>query len=169
MVPTLPTAHAHSHSSHLSVAEGLDDSCVYDDEQKSVRNLTTNELDHFKKVEDDENDINRLECELSKGSLIEEELPKSDSKQIDCSRNGVGKLCDKVSASCWFSGLLDEDDLVATNPHQGMFVRQLSELAEQKKEIMKDCSLSKEEKKKKLQSVLFTTSSGMTCRVEDLG
>ena len=48
MVPTLPTTHGHP--SHLSRAEELDDSCSYEEERESVRNLTTNELDRFRKV-----------------------------------------------------------------------------------------------------------------------
>jgi hypothetical protein len=48
MVPTLPTTHGHA--SHLSLAEGLEDSCSYEEERESVRNLTTNELDTFRKV-----------------------------------------------------------------------------------------------------------------------
>ena len=168
VVPTLPTVHTHGHSSHVSLAEGLDDPCSLDEERESMRSLTTNELDRYKKCEEnEENDINKLECELSKGSLIVEELPKNDSKQSE--EVEMEKTFETYGTLCWFTGLLDEDDLVATNPHQGTFVRQLSELAETKKEIMKDCSLNKEEKKEKLQSILFTTSNGMTCRVEDLG
>ena len=48
MVPTLPTTHGHP--SHLSLAEELDDSCSYEEKRESVRNLTTNELDRFRKV-----------------------------------------------------------------------------------------------------------------------
>lgn len=48
MVPTLQTTHGHQ--SHLSLAEGLDDSCSYEEERESVRDLTTNELDRFRKV-----------------------------------------------------------------------------------------------------------------------
>ncbi|CAB4007947.1 E3 ubiquitin- ligase HECTD1-like isoform X1 [Paramuricea clavata] len=81
MVPTLPTTHGHA--SHLSLAEGLEDSCSYEEERESVRNLTTNELDRFRKLEEDENDINKLECELSKVSLIEEDLPKEQPKETE--------------------------------------------------------------------------------------
>lgn len=49
MVPTLPTTHGHP--SKISIAaEGLDDTCSYEDERQSLRDLTTNELDGYKKV-----------------------------------------------------------------------------------------------------------------------
>ena len=115
-------------------------------------------------VEDDENDINKLECELSKVSLIEEDLPKSQPKETESE-----KSYEPTSNSYWFSGLLDESDLVSTNPHQGAFVQQLEELARKKKEILNDSSLSKEDKKERLQSLHFTTNNGVTCHVEDLG
>ena len=116
-------------------------------------------------VEDDENDINKLECELSKVSLIEEDLLKEVAKETE---DGSWLFEPEIN-SCWFSGLLDESDLVSTNPHQGAFVQQLEELGRKKKEILVDSSLSKEEKKERLHSLEFTTSTGVACHIEDLG
>ena len=113
-------------------------------------------------MEEDENDINKLECELSKVSLIEEDLPKEQPKETE-------NLYEPAINCYWFSGLLDENDLVSTNPHQGAFVQQLKELAAKKQDILNDSSLSKEEKKESLHSLQFTTTTGVTCHVEDLG
>lgn len=113
-------------------------------------------------MEEDENDINKLECELSKVSLIEEDLPKGEPKEME-------KPYELTTNSCWFSGLLDESDLVSTNPHQGAFVQQLNDMARKKQEILHDSSLSKEEKKERLHSLQFITSTGVTCHIEDLG
>lgn len=115
-------------------------------------------------MEDDENDINKLECELSKASFIEEDLPKEQPKEAE-----TEKPYEPAIKYYWFGGLLDESDLESTNPHQGAFVQQLSELARKKKEILNDVSLSKEEKKDRLNSLQFTTTTGATCHVEDLG
>lgn len=119
---------------------------------------------HCSQVEDDENDINKLECEISKVSLIEEDLPKEQPKETESE-----KPYEPTSNSHWFSGLLDGSDLVSTNPHQGAFVQQLEELARKKKDILNDSSLSKEDKKVRLYSLQFTTNNGVTCHVEDLG
>lgn len=114
-------------------------------------------------VEHDVNDINKLECELSKVSLIED-LPKEQPKETESEKSH-----EPASNSYWFSGLLDGSDLVSTNPHQGAFVQQLEELAIKKKEVLNDSSLSKEDKKERLHSLQFTTNTGVNCHVEDLG
>ena len=107
------------------------------------------------------NDINKLECKVS---LIEEDLPKEQPKDTE-----TEKAYEGTSECYWFNGLLDESDLVSTNPHQGAFVQQLKEMARKKQEIINDSSLSKEEKKEKLHSLEFTTNTGVTCHLEDLG
>ncbi len=94
--------------------------------------------------------------------MIEEDLPKEQPKETE-------KPYESASDCYWFSGLLDESDLVSTNPHQGAFVQQLNEMASKKQEILNDSSLSKEEKKEKLHSLQFTTTTGVTCHLEDLG
>ena len=96
--------------------------------------------------------------------MIEEDLPKEQPKETETEKTY------EVARECyWFNGLLDENDLVSTNPHQGAFVQQLKEMARKKQEIFNNSSLSKEEKKEKLHSLEFTTTTGVTCHLEDLG
>lgn len=68
----------------------------------------------------------------------------------------------------WFCGILTWEDLELIDPHRAHFLRQLQDLVDRKKMILKDKRLTEEEKKNEMQNLALDNPSGLPIRLEDL-
>ena len=71
----------------------------------------------------------------------------------------------------WFSGILSEEDFELVNPHRAVFLRQLRDLASRKQRILKDRTLSDDQKNVQLAELALPNSADPSSgiRLEDLG
>lgn len=69
----------------------------------------------------------------------------------------------------WFHNLLTIDDLDILFPIRAKFLRQLCSLAEIKRAILNDGSLSASERDKKLAELKLNIDGGHECSLDDLG
>ncbi|KAJ8045570.1 E3 ubiquitin-protein ligase HECTD1 [Holothuria leucospilota] len=68
----------------------------------------------------------------------------------------------------WFYGILTWEDLELIDPHRAHFLRQLQDLVDRKKLILKDKQLTEEAKKNAIQNLALDNPSGLSIRLEDL-
>lgn len=68
----------------------------------------------------------------------------------------------------WFYGILTWEDLELIDPHRAHFLRQLQDLVDRKKLILKDKQLTEEAKKNAIQNLALDNPSGLPIRLEDL-
>ncbi|BFZ12481.1 hypothetical protein BsWGS_15521 [Bradybaena similaris] len=75
------------------------------------------------------------------------------------------------SQQAWFAGILNEEDFAVINPHRATFLQQLHDLVERKQRILKDKSLTDDQKNVLLAELALpsTEASGVPIRLEDLG
>ncbi|XP_071078576.1 E3 ubiquitin-protein ligase HECTD1-like isoform X2 [Haliotis cracherodii] len=71
----------------------------------------------------------------------------------------------------WFAGILTEEDFEIVNPHRAAFLRQLRDLSAKKQRILKDKSLSEDQKNILLEELALPNPADpcMAVRLEDLG
>ncbi|XP_012942946.1 E3 ubiquitin-protein ligase HECTD1 isoform X2 [Aplysia californica] len=71
----------------------------------------------------------------------------------------------------WFSGILSEEDFELVNPHRAVFLRQLRDLATRKQRILKDRTLSDDQKNVQLAELALPNPGdpNSAIRLEDLG
>lgn len=69
----------------------------------------------------------------------------------------------------WFSGILTEDDFDVVDPYRSNFLKQLRELVSRKQRILKDRSLTQDQKNIRLQRLALHGQKYEGCRIEDLG
>uniref|UniRef100_A0A2C9KAE0 E3 ubiquitin-protein ligase n=1 Tax=Biomphalaria glabrata TaxID=6526 RepID=A0A2C9KAE0_BIOGL len=74
------------------------------------------------------------------------------------------------SAQPWYAGILTEEDFELVNPHRAVFLQQLRDLAARKQRILKDRSLSDDQKNVQLAELaLSNPGDSSLIRLEDLG
>ena len=75
------------------------------------------------------------------------------------------------STQAWFAGILSEEDFELVNPHRAVFLRQLRDLASRKQRILKDKSLTDDQKNVQLAELALPNPANLSCsvRLEDLG
>lgn len=75
------------------------------------------------------------------------------------------------SQQAWFAGILNEEDFAVINPHRAAFLQQLHDLVDRKQRILKDKSLTDDQKNVLLAELALpsTEDSGVAIRLEDLG
>lgn len=69
----------------------------------------------------------------------------------------------------WFAGILTEEDFDTVDPYRSNFLKQLRELVSRKQRILKDRSLSQDQKNIRLQRLALHGQKFEGCRIEDLG
>jgi E3 ubiquitin-protein ligase HECTD1 len=69
----------------------------------------------------------------------------------------------------WYSGILTEDDFDVVDPYRSNFLKQLRELVSRKQRILKDRSLTQDQKNIRLQRLALHGQKYEGCRIEDLG
>ncbi|ESO83496.1 hypothetical protein LOTGIDRAFT_179729 [Lottia gigantea] len=78
----------------------------------------------------------------------------------------------RLSASQpWYHGVLTEEDFELVDQHRAMFLRQLRELSSKKQRILKDRSISEDQKNIMLEELMLpgTADHPLPVRLEDLG
>lgn len=160
---------SHSLSSTLKVID--DASCPLEDFVESSD--TTNELDQPQpSLEENENEINKLDWESSKERELieeEEELSKEENSELSKTKESVEEIPSTPLSPCWFAGVLDDSDMAIVDPHRARFLKQLQELVARKNDIVKDDLLSTNEKKARISELKLKTAHGVECSVDDLG
>ncbi|PIK60002.1 putative E3 ubiquitin-protein ligase HECTD1 isoform X1 [Apostichopus japonicus] len=74
----------------------------------------------------------------------------------------------KLRSRGWFYGILTWEDLELIDPHRAHFLRQLQDLVDRKKMILKDKRLTEEDKQNEIQNLALDNPSGLPIRLEDL-
>lgn len=69
----------------------------------------------------------------------------------------------------WFAGILTEEDFDTVDPYRSNFLKQLRELVSRKQRILRDRSLSQDQKNIRLQRLSLHGQKFEGCRIEDLG
>ncbi|KAK7477746.1 hypothetical protein BaRGS_00031034 [Batillaria attramentaria] len=71
----------------------------------------------------------------------------------------------------WYSGILTEDDFEVVNPHRAVFLRQLRELSARKQRILRDRSLSEDQKNIQLEQLALPNphDPSSSIQLEELG
>ena len=92
-----------------------------------------------------------------------EELEKE--MKVDPSRSR------QSTTSPWYAGILTEEDFEVFNPHRALFLKQLKELAAKKQRILKDKTLSDDQKNILLEELALPNPMDpmSSVRLEDLG
>ncbi len=70
---------------------------------------------------------------------------------------------------CCYSDLFSDCDFEMIYPDVSKFTKQLKKLVKNRKEIIGDLNISEQERKDKLDGLLFEVENGHDCKLEDLG
>lgn len=94
---------------------------------------------------------------------------ESDNDSIDevfdtMTTNSVDKL-----DAHYFSDVLTDVDFELIHPNKAKFMKQLKVFVEKRHVIQCNCQLDDDERKRRLNDVMFVTEQGVECKLEDLG
>uniref|UniRef100_K1RA79 E3 ubiquitin-protein ligase n=1 Tax=Magallana gigas TaxID=29159 RepID=K1RA79_MAGGI len=130
----------------------------------------------------------KLMCMGEVGHHITQQYTESLHRSVTSSESYYSDHCDLMTSSIedkelildppklrqlegvsWFAGILTEEDFDTVDPYRSNFLKQLRELVSRKQRILKDRSLSQDQKNIRLQRLALHGQKFEGCRIEDLG